>query len=89
VEIRPGNPDCQEDTHHSFWPLSRSGRDATSALAEKSRGFEFGKIAGSPEFKSKFKPLKIAEVIAGNMGIEIEIDWGLAEHPGSISFLPR
>ncbi|WP_421935967.1 histidine phosphatase family protein [Phenylobacterium sp.] len=76
ILVRHGRPAIDPDTPPTTWPLCPEGRAAVEALAGKIAGYRPVAVATSPEPKAR----ETAEIIAGRLGLTIDIDPGLHEH---------
>ena len=76
ILVRHGRPVIDPDTSPTTWPLCPDGRDAVAKLAKKIAVYAPTAIASSPEPKAA----ETAEIIAGALGLKVELDAGLHEH---------
>lgn len=76
ILVRHGRPQIDPDIPPPHWNLSSEGRAAIVALSGALAPFAPQAVISSPEPKA----LQTAELIAGHIGFDIEIDTGLGEH---------
>lgn len=76
ILVRHGRPAIDPDQPSTSWPLCPEGREAVEALAEKIGAHAPVAVVASPEPKAR----ETAALIAGKLGLSVEIDPGLHEH---------
>jgi broad specificity phosphatase PhoE len=76
ILVRHGRPLIDPDQPPTTWPLCPEGRDAVAKLAERIAVYGPAAVASSPEPKAA----ETAEIIAGALGLKVELDGGLHEH---------
>ena len=76
ILVRHGRPLIDPDAPPTTWPLCPEGRDAVARLAARIAPYAPSAVASSPEPKAR----ETAEIIAGALGLKVELDEGLHEH---------
>ena len=76
ILVRHGRPKIDPDMPPTTWPLCPEGRDAVERLAGRLAAFAPTRLVASPEPKA----LETAQVLAGKLGLDVEVDAGLHEH---------
>jgi broad specificity phosphatase PhoE len=76
ILVRHGRPLIDPDAPSTTWPLCPDGREAVAKLAERLKAYKPAAVVASPEPKAK----ETADIIAGALGLKVELDAGLHEH---------
>jgi broad specificity phosphatase PhoE len=76
ILVRHGRPVIDPDKPPSTWPLCPEGRNGCVKLAERIEALKPTRVVSSPEPKA----LQTAEILAGRLGLKVEVDPELHEH---------